>query len=316
MIVVCGEALVDLAVSRFDGIEAYVPKLGGGPYNIAIGLGRLEVPVAYLGRISRDFFGDQLRARLLTSGVRADYLREGPELTTLAFVHHEPDREPEYSFYANGTADRELRPADVPDGFPSEVSVIHFGSLSLVLEPAASTLEALMAREHGRHLISLDPNVRPTVIGDRAAYLQRLEGWLPSVDLVKVSRADLAWLYPGEPLEEVARRWLGFGPALVVVTRGPDGSTAFAAEGSREVGGLQVEVVDTVGAGDAFMSGLLARLHELGLLHRGRLESLPDELADVLRYATLVSALTVTRAGAEPPTKAEVAARSSGLTDR
>jgi fructokinase len=238
------------------------------------------------------------------------YLREGPELTTLAFVHQEPDREPEYAFYANGTADRELLPTDLPEAFPREVAVIHFGSLSLVLEPAASTLEALMAREHGRHLISLDPNVRPNVIGDRDGYLKRLEGWLPSVDLVKVSRADLAWLYPGEPLEPVARRWLSYGPALVVVTRGPDGSSAFTAAGARQVDGVPVKVVDTIGAGDAFMSGLLARLYELGLLDRGRLESLSDELADVLQYAIRVSALTCTRAGAEPPTKSELAART------
>jgi fructokinase len=308
MIVICGEALVDLTGSRFDDVEAYVPTPGGGPYNISIGLGRLGAPVAYLGRISQDFFGDQLRARLLASGVNARYLRDGAEPTTLAFVHHEPGREPEYAFYAEGTADRKLLPTDVPDAFPAEVAVIHFGSLSLVLEPAASTLEALMAREHGRHLISLDPNVRPNVIGDRLAYLKRLEGWLPSVDLVKVSRADLAWLYPGEPLEPVARRWLSYGPALVVVTLGPDGSAAFTAAGVRQVEGVTVDVVDTVGAGDAFMSGLLARLYELGLLNRSRLEAPPAELAEVLQYAIRVSALTCTRAGAEPPTKSEVAA--------
>jgi fructokinase len=308
MIVICGEALVDLTGSRFDGVEAYVPTPGGGPYNIAIGLGRLGAPVAYLGRISRDFFGDQLRARLLASGVNRRYLRDGPEPTTLAFVHHEPGREPEYAFYAEGTADRKLLPTDLPDGFPAEVAVIHFGSLSLVLEPAASTLEALMAREYGRHLISLDPNVRPNVIGDRLAYRKRLEGWLPSVDLVKVSRADLAWLYPGEPLEPVARRWLSHGPALVVVTLGPDGSTAFTSAGVRQVDGVKVDVVDTVGAGDAFMSGLLARLYELGLLHRSRLEAPPAELGEVLQYAILVSALTCTRAGAEPPARSEVAA--------
>jgi fructokinase len=310
MIVVCGEALVDLAVSVFDGVEAYVPKLGGGPYNIAIGLGRLEAPVAYLGRISTDFFGERLKFRLQESGVRTDFLREGPQLTTLAFVHHQPDREPEYAFYANGTADRELLPADLPEAFPPDVGSIHFGSLSLVLEPAASTLEALMAREHGRRLISLDPNVRPNVIGDREAYLGRLESWLPRVDLVKISQADLGWLYPGQPAEQAARRWLERGPVLVVVTFGPDGSAAFTKRGESRAGGLRVKVADTVGAGDAFMSGLLARLGELQLLERERLEAMPDELGEVLEHATRVSAFTCTRAGAEPPTRAELAAWS------
>jgi fructokinase len=308
MIVVCGEALVDLTTFQCGDIEAYVPRLGGGPFNVTIGLGRLEVPVALLGRISQDFFGDKLRARLLDSRVSQRYLHDGPEHTTLAFIHQKPGREPEFAFYANGTADRQLTPTDLPEAFENDVELIHFGSLSLALEPSASALETLMAREHGRRLISLDPNVRPNVIPDRAAYLKRLERWLPSVDLVKVSRADLAWLYPGEPLEPLARRWVGFGPALVVVTRGSDGSTAFSARRTIHVGGVRVKVVDTVGAGDAFMSGLLARLNQLRLLERGRLEALGDELTDILNYATRVSALTCTRAGAEPPTKAEVEA--------
>ena len=310
MIVVCGEALVDLSVARLGGVEAYLPRLGGGPYNIAIGLGRLEAPVAYFGRISEDFFGDQLKARLRESSVRTDYLRVGKELTTLAFVHHQPDREPEYAFYSNGTADRELLPSDLPDAFSPEVTSIHFGSLSLVLEPAASTLEGLMKREHGRRLVSLDPNVRPNVIGDRAAYLKRLEGWLPAVDLVKVSRADLEWLYPDQPVEQAARRWLERGPALVVVTFGPEGSAAFTEQGETRAPGLRVKVVDTVGAGDAFMSGLLARLHELQLLDRERLAGTPDQLREALDQATRVSAFTCTKAGAEPPTRAELAAWS------
>jgi fructokinase len=130
------------------------------------------------------------------------------------------------------------------------------------------------------------------------------------VDLVKVSQADLGWLYPEQSVEQVAESWLERGPALVVVTFGPEGSAAFGRRGERRAAGLRVKVADTVGAGDAFMSGLLHRLQELRLLERERLETMPEELEEVLEHATRVSAFTCTRAGAEPPTRAELAAWS------
>jgi fructokinase len=309
MIVVCGEALVDLTPTVCDGVEAYVPRPGGSPYNVAVGVARLEAPAAYLGRLSRDFFGQLLRERLVGSGVRLDYLGEGPELTTLAFVHLAPGAEPEYGFYAEQSADRMLHAADLPASLGADVEALHFGSFSLVLEPIASTLETLMRREHGRRLLSLDPNVRPSLIPDRDRYRQRLEGWIALTDLVKVSRADLSWLYPGEPVTSITRRWLDLGPSLLVVTLGPDGCVAVTASQTVELTGRPVEVVDTVGAGDAFTAALLARAHETGSLRPDRLAALsPEALRDLLRHANGAAAFTCTRAGAEPPTRAELAA--------
>lgn len=189
---------------------------------------------------------------------------------------------------------------------------MHFGSISLVLEPVASTLEACMAREKGHRVISLDPNVRPALIPERTAYARRLQGWLHSTDLAKVSRADLAWLYPGERCESVARRWLELGRGLVVVTWGADGCSVFTRSRALNMPAVPVEVVDTVGAGDSFTGGLLARLYQHGALTPSRLAGLSEEdLAAALGYAAAAAALTCARAGADPPSAAEVEAALS-----
>lgn len=306
MIVVCGEALVDFTLARCGDGVGYVPHPGGSPYNVAVALGRLDVPVAFLGRVSQDTFGRMLESHLAANGVDLRYVRCGPEPTTLAFVHEEGG-EPEFSFYGEGTADRSLRVSDLPGDFPEDVAVLHFGSISLVLEPAASTLDGLIARERGRRLLSLDPNVRPRLIGDREAYRRRMEGWVASCDLVKASRADLAWLYPGQEVEQVAERWRGLGPAVVVVTAGGQGAEGWTRSGAIHVPAVPVEVVDTVGAGDAFTAGLLAWLWRHGRTDRAGLAALdPSTLGEALAYAGRVAALTCTRPGADPPRRRDV----------
>lgn len=307
MIVVCGEALIDFTPATFGKAEGYRAHPGGSPYNVAVGLGRLEAPVAFLGKISRDFFGERLRQNLRDNGVDLRYVREGREPSTLAFVHAPTGREPQFTFYGEGTADRRLLPEDVPPTFPSDVQALHFGSISLVLEPAATTLDSVMHREHGRRLISFDPNVRPGLITDRGIYLSRLEGWVRLADVVKVSRADLSWLCPEEPFERAAERWKGLGPALVVVTLGSNGAAGWGETGTARDPGMRVRVVDTVGAGDAFTAGLLAWLHRTSWLARREVERLtPRDLAGALGYANRVAALTCTRPGADPPRRDEV----------
>ena len=196
---------------------------------------------------------------------------------------------------------------DPPAELPDEVTAVHVGSISLVREPGSSAFEAVMRREHGRRVVTLDPNVRPSLVGERSAYVARLEGWVSLADVVKVSRADLAWLYPGADPEVVAAAWLARGPGLVVVTRGHDGSLALTARHRVDVAGTSVAVSDTVGAGDAFTSGLLAWLHGAGQLERSRLRAIPaDALRACLVFADRAAAITCTRAGAQPPTRSEM----------
>jgi fructokinase len=242
---------------------------------------------------------------LAASKVGLDYVKEGDQLTTLALVA--PSESGEFfSFYCDNTADRLLLPEDLPSTLPVGAT-LHFGSFSLVLEPGASTLESLMRREARRRLISLDPNVRPFLIPNREAYLERLMGWLEQADLVKVSQADLEWLYPGESLEAIAQEWKKHGPVMIIVTQGGQGALAVTGQEILRVQAPRVTVVDTVGAGDAFMSGMLSWLWRSKAWSRAVLESLGSEqIAALLTFAARVAAITCTRAGASPPWLEEV----------
>ncbi len=308
MILLCGEALIDLVPVVTDGELAYLPRTGGSPYNVALGLGRLGVPVGFFGRVSGDPFGQLLRSRLVAEGVDCRLLRQGDEPTALAIVHLSPNQEPVFVFYGDGSADCTLSGDDLPS--PDELAgttALHFGSISLVREPGATVYEQLMRRESGRRVISLDPNVRPGLIGDRAAYRRRLEGWVALADIVKVSQADLAWLYPGQEPVDAARGLLAEGPSLVVVTRGAAGAVGITASGMVDVPGTPVIVRDTVGAGDAFTASLLGFLALRGRLDRARLRSLgEDDLRSCLVLANRAASITCTRSGAQPPTRAEV----------
>ncbi|CAM5701022.1 carbohydrate kinase family protein [Streptomyces canus] len=307
-VVVAGEALVELTpVRTADGAAAFQPRPGGSCLNVAAGLGRLRVPTALLARISDDHFGDLLRAHLAASGTRLTHvLPASSDPTTLAAVHLREDGLAAYSFHANGTADRGLLPehlAALPDGgaLPAGTA-LHLGSLGLLLEPLASTLDRLIRREAGRRLVSLDPNVRPGLVTDRAAYLRRFAEWVALADVVKASHEDVAWLHPGESYEAVAERWLASGAGLVLITFGSQGAWAIGRDARVHVPAPAVRVVDTVGAGDAFTAGVLAHLHHTGRLSREGIDHLAaGELARLLLYAVDIAADTCTRAGAQPP---------------
>ncbi len=315
MFVVCGEALVDLTPAQCGTAQGFIPHPGGSPCNVAVALARLGAPVAFLGRVSTDAFGRMLKRHLEENGVDLRYLQRGPEPTPLAFVQMAEGGEPEFAFYREDTADRLLASEDVPARLPPEVSTLHFGSLSLVLEPLATTLRTLFHREHGGRLISLDPNVRPRMITDPDAYRRMLEALIARADVVKASRADLCWLYPGVPVLQAASRWREMGPAIVVVTLAEDGAVGFGGAGTMRVPGKPAKVVDTVGAGDAFTAGLLGWLYHQDRLTRAGLRGLSrEEFTRALDYANQVAALTCERAGADPPRREEVERPTQGAS--
>lgn len=310
VIVVGGEALVDLvpAPTTVGGeLGPLLPRLGGGPYNTAVAVGRLGAPVAFLSRVSTDSFGDALLHRLDDSGVRTGLVQRGPEPTTLAVVTLADDGSARYAFYTMGTADRLV--AD-PGPLADDVTTLSLGTLSLVLEPGASVYEAMLRRESARgRLTVLDPNIRTGLIEDPAAYRARFTSWLPDVGVLKVSEEDARWL-AGVPddgdVEPVLREWLAAGVTAVVLTRGADGLTVFA--GDRvDVPSAPTKVADTIGAGDTVHAALLAWFHRHGVASARDVAKLDGAAwTDALGYAARAAAVTVSRVGAEPPYAAEL----------
>jgi fructokinase len=312
MIVVCGEALIDLVPDESGAV--YSPRPGGSPANVAVGLGRLGHNAALLARISNDGFGRLLRAHLTGSHVDLITTLPAREPTTLAVVTLDPSGSAEYAFYVDGSADGAWRSEDLPAALPEDAVALHVsGSLALAVPPMGDAIEELLRRERPLRTLTFDPNLRPRLARDPTLLRARLEEWIGLVDLVKISSDDLAWFTPDEPVEEVAANWLARGPALVVVTRGPDGVHAVGPEGAVDLPAEKIKVADTVGAGDAFMAGLLAALDESGALPRERLAALPAQtLTDALRYALHIAAITCTRVGANPPWKEELATMPEG----
>jgi fructokinase len=311
-IVVAGESLVDL-VPEPDGRLRPLP--GGSPFNVAVGLGRLGVPTALLGPLSDDAFGALLTRRLADADVRPLPEARVARPTTLAMLHLDDAGHASYAFYLDGTSATGLSGEDVAAAETSAPDLaraalhVSLGAVTLTAAGTGRTLSALLADAAHRPLVSLDPNVRPAVMGDLAAERAALARAVAAVDLVKVSDDDLSALHPDRDPLAVAGEWARSGPALVVVTRGGDGATVVRDEGGMmTVASMPVDVVDTVGAGDAFTSGLLAALDDHGLLDRAALRAADAAtLRAVLEFASRVAAVTCTRHGADPPRRSELA---------
>jgi fructokinase len=303
VIVIGGEALVDLVEEDGGRLR---PVAGGGPFNTAIALGRMGVPVAFFGTLSRDDYGILLGGLLGEAGVDTSLVRWSDAPTPLAIVHHHGDGRNTYTFYLHSTSFADLPVASLP-ALPDDAWGIHVGTLALAVDPPAVSFEALVDREVGRRRIILDPNVRPALFGDPVAYRERFERIAKIADVVKLSEDDAAWIYPDLAVGDVLERVLALGPRLVAVTKGEGGAVAASADAAVDVPALPVTVVDTVGAGDTFGAALVAALLERGAL-AGEAAARLDEalLRGAVAYAAAAAAITCTRVGAVPPTREEI----------
>jgi fructokinase len=300
MITVAHEALIDLIVDPDGQVD---PRLGGAGFNVTRAVARLGLPVAYLGRLSGDRFGQLLRADLGRHGVRIAVEAPSAAPTTLALVDLDPVGVPSYHFYLDGTSAAAVGPGEAV--LPEGTTAVHVGSLCLVMEPVGTSTEHMVLNAPDGVTVMLDPNVRPSAITSRQAHLDRLTRILRRADIVKVSTEDLAYLFPGQDAAAAAAQLLESGPACVVVTDGGAPVRAFA-------GGQQIQadvpaapVVDTVGAGDAFGGAFLVWWTGNGL-DRSDLGD-PDAVRGATRAAILASVVACTRRGAEPPWAYELA---------
>src|SRR5437588_11546660 len=244
MVVVCGEALID----RLPTADS----AGGGPFNTARALARLGIPTQFLGRLSTDAFGRQLRHLLAEDGADLSLTSFGPEPTTMAMADVGRDGHAAYRFVVDGTSAPNLTPQMVPASLSPDASALHVGTLGLVFEPLATTIGGLVEREHRNRLVMVDPNIRPSAVPNRP----RLDRILAQSTIVKASDADVTWLYPELDLQSAARALLARGPALVVVTLGSEGAFGVCTGTQVRAAAPSVDVVDTIGAGDAFGAAL------------------------------------------------------------
>lgn len=301
MILCCGESLIDMLPRQTEaGENCFAPHAGGAVFNTAIALGRLGRPTGFVSGMSTDLFGEVLTTTLAASNVSSDYAIRSDRPTTLAFVKL-VDGQASYAFYDEGTAGRMITPDDLPT-LPDDTAAMFFGGISLVVEPCGETYEALMMTGPATAVRMIDPNIRPGFIKDEASYRARINRMMATADIVKLSDEDLFWLAGEGDIAEKANTILERGPSLVCITEGAKGVTGYMRHQTVAVPANKVEVVDTVGAGDTFNAGLLAGLDRAGLLSKETVAALTDDqLRDVLTLGIRAAAVTVSRAGANPP---------------
>lgn len=293
MIVACGDAIIDMMPD---------PVPGGSNLNVAVAAARLGAPTAFLGRISLDPFGELLMEHIEESGVNSSLVERGPEPTAKALVTLHPS--PSFQFDAVGTAEANLTSADLSPVGPGP-HIVHGGTFGMYRGQTATTLAELIETKPG--LVSLDPNVRPSIVDDRSEWRSWHQRWLDQTSLYRCSDEDADWIAPQQTIDSFAAELLAGGVEAVLITRGGNGCDVFTSTWSEHLGGVPVDVVDTVGAGDTFTGAVLCGLHERGITSRYSLGSLDKaSFLGVIDSALLAAAIVCGRTGANPPWRSEL----------
>jgi fructokinase len=316
MLLSCGDALIDfLPVAAADGHDAMRPKVGGSCFNVAVGMARLGAPCGFVGGISTDLFGRMIEDYAVESMIDLQFATRSAHQTKLAFVTM-VGGQPSYAFYDENTASRNwsYQRGSIPF---RDIDAIHLGSTTLIDANAMQHAFALIADAQGSTTISLDPNCRPSLVANKGHYVAGINAFAAAADIIKLSDVDFDYLYGGDDYAAKAITMLAAGAKLVVLTRGDHGALAWHAQaGEFEIAAPQVRVVDTVGAGDSFQAALLFALRAIGRIERRALAgTTADELSRVLTFAATCGAIACTRAGANPPRRAELDAATLALLE-
>ena len=317
MILCVGEAVIDLFQTDIVGTgQAFLPIPGGCAYNTSIAIGRLGAPVSFLGRISKNFFGDMQAKRLLENNVNDTLLIRCEQNPVLSFIRIEAGKEPQYAFYEEGTSDRSFSPEDMPEQLPENASCVVFGSISLVMEPIGSTIEAFILEKARSIVTSFDPNIRPFIIKDRDAYVRRFKKLSGASDIVKISLEDYNYIDANSKPQEALENLINMGTRLAIITLGPKGAQAMLRRNNGTITdvfapGVNVpSLVDTVGAGDTFHGAFLVWLEQRGKLSHNAINDLSEnDLLNALVFANKAAAFVCGRHGCEPPYFNEVERR-------
>ena len=308
MIICCGESLIDMISIANAGNESVFSGLTGGAiFNTSIALGRLDVPVGLISGVSTDLFGKKITKDLTDSNVNIKLLIRNEKPTTLAFVDVK-DGQANYTFYDENSAGNSIHYSDFPN-IPKIATTLCFGGISLCTEPAASAYEKLFIQEIKNKVLFLDPNIRSTFISDEISYRKRLNKMISSSDILKVSDEDLDWIVTsGSNINEKIEKLHNLGAKLIIVTKGAEGVAAYVK--NKKVINLpaqEVNVIDTVGAGDTFNAGFLAKLSNLKLLSKSNVKNLSSKhISMALEYGIKAASITVSRKGANPPLLSEI----------
>ena len=322
MIICCGEALIDMIRTQIPRSgEAYIPLPGGSPYNTAIAIGKMGAPVKFLGCFSTDPFGDMLVKQLKANRVGVDLIVRSEQNSTLAFVKQGKGKEQHYTFYTENCAGPSLNLANIPSSLPEKTKCILFGSISMTMEPIASTIEALILREGSRKgadqmdgapVISFDPNIRSFMIKDRNAYIGRLEKLIAATTIAKISAKDFEYIYPKMAPEKALQKILTMGPRLAICTLAFKGALALLRRNDGSITKVNVPAinlpfVDNIGAGDAFHGALLSWLEMKKKMSRSAIISLGEsELHEAILFANKAASIVCSRRGAQAPSWKEV----------
>lgn len=316
MIASIGEALIDFIYLEEGHDALYKPAPGGSPYNTSMAIARLGIPAAFLSPISTDMFGKMLLDHIKASGVNTDTVISSPNPTTLAFAKI-VNKAAEYAFFSNGSADRSVTAKELKKSvakLPEAPDCYQIGSISLLQEPGASEIISFIKKRPEGSIVSFDPNIRASLVEDRRAYLDHIEMLFEEAAIVKISDEDLAWIFPEVSMEEAAEQILSYGPAVCVVTAGKEGVYWFSNSVNEYLVARDIEITDTIGAGDTFHAGLLSYFHTAGKLSREKLEEITrDEALTALKFASMAAEINCTRQGANPPTWKEQAAEMSAV---